>query len=306
MATPATLQGLTDSQQTAINNAIRSATSGVGSGESFGQIENSFNSYLLNPATDAGPNPNGFNFTTAQSNGQPILGTGQSTNISQVDAAFSSVEAHGSGFYEQGSPSVFAGSWIQQVDNFFAPAAAPATPAPPAATPAASPVAPAVPIATPVVDTTQPSTGSGPNLVATPLPASASLTGTTPPTPTQVAAGDTGNPATTTTTTATTGQNLASAAPGTTLGDLLAAIQGSGGTPYGQSSEVSLPPSTVLPTDSGSGTTTSSSSGSSLSTTDVIIYGVIASLIAAAIWWVVTKQKGNPFKKAEESIHHAI
>jgi hypothetical protein len=295
MASPAAGMGLTATQQKAVNAAVTKATAGVGGGESNAQIQSSFAAYLTNPGNNvpgAAVAPSGLDFTTGAGSNPDFLG-GATASTQMIDAAFNTVSnnGHGSGFYEQGSPQVFASSWIAQLDRLFNPVS-------PAAAPAAAPPAAAPPVAN--VITAPAITQAVPGLLTaasnpTAAPIGAGTTAMPAPNPNPAVTGDVN---TTTATTATTGQNLASGAPGTVLGDLLSALTNGGGSSNGSGS-VSIPPSAILPTDTTFPSTTGSSGGigstssatpstasaSSPSMSNMIVIGVIASLIAAAIWY---------------------
>lgn len=150
------------------------------------------------------------------------------------------------------------------------------TPTAPASTPVAS---------TPVASTPPPTTTTTPTAPATPA-ATPPTTTTTPTTP-----GSNGTPTGNAPDPITNPTNP-TLSPNSTydpvLSSLLQALSGqtaNGTSGTGAAGGVaSLPPSTVLPTDT-SGSTTSTSS------TDIIVLGIIASLIAAAIWYFVIKHK---------------
>ena len=302
MATPAAGMGLTATQQSIVNAAIAKSVAGVGSGETNAQIQSNFASYLGQASNNVAGSPvapSGLDFTTGANPNPDFLG-GSTATTQMIDAAFNTVSnnGHNSSFYEQGNPSVFASSWIAQVDALFNPVSSQAT----------SPVVAQAPAATPAPVATNP-------IAAAPLPVAGTTTAPSNPTAAPIGSGTAAMPApnpnpdvtgdvnTTTATTATTGQNLASADPGTVLGQLLAAISNSGaGAGSGTSGSVSIPPSAIVPTDTSGGATSGTTTGtSSPSMTDMIVIGVIASLIAAAIWYFAIKH--GSIKGLEKELH---
>jgi hypothetical protein len=182
------------------------------------------------------------------------------------------------------------------------PVPAPTTPATNAPTRVSAPVA-AVSAPGPTPTSVETATGApgSPTSVTTPGSASNTLLNAiqlnpqTPPEPepniTPIAGG----------TSSTTGTGNSSTED-PNLAALIAALSGSGaGTQYGQSGLQSLPPSTILPTDTSGGATTTTTSSNSPSTTDLLVIGVIGSLIATLIYFVVFKKVRN-LKELEKAI----
>ena len=269
------------------------------------------------------PSVTGVGVLTGAAPNPGFLG-GNDASTQQIEAAFNTVSnnGHGSSFYEQGSPQVFSSSWIKQLDAMFGNVTPAAPVAAPIQAPAVSQPLPAVApnnvnmIATPLIWSPVPGSATDPNAyTATTNPTAAPIGAGTPsmsaPNPNPAVTGD---PTTTTASTATTGQNLASAAPGTVLGDLLASLSNAGGNSgtYNGSGggAVSIPPSTVLPTSSGGSSvpsTSSSTAANPTSVTDMIVIGVIASLVAAALWYFFShhdsfKGIGNSLKTLEKKV----
>ena len=321
MATPAAGMGLTAAQQGIVNKAVTNAVSGVGAGESNATIQANFANYLGSAANNA-PGvttaPSGLDFTTGAAPNPSFMG-GATATTQMIDAAFNTVSnnGHNSSFHEQGSPAVFAASWIAQLDALFSPAST-AAPAPaPAAAPIATPIA-AAPTPLPGTSTAGGTPNGNPNQYTAPSnPTAAPIGAGTPamsaPNPSPAITGD---PTTTSATTATTGQNLASADPSTALGALIAAMTNSTANTAGATGGVSIPPSAILPTDTSGGfsgtsgtsggistptSTASAPAASSTSMTDMIVIGVIASLIAAAIWYFAIKH--GSLKGLEKELH---
>jgi hypothetical protein len=280
MATPAAGVGLTATQQQIVDNAIaataRQSGTTVGGNETDAQRQAAFLAYLQNPANNvAGATvaPSGLDFSTGATQNPGFLG-GNDASTQQVAAVVDKYYGNNTS-YAQGAPGLIAA-----INNLFTSVAGGYTaPAPVAATPQPQTATPVVGVAT----------GTSSNPSTNPNPAV------------------TGDVNTTTATTATTGQNLATADPNSVLGQLLNALTNGGSTPLGASTGVSLPPSTILPTDSSGGSTTSGSgSGSSTSNTptsmtDMIVIGVIASLVAAAIWYFAIHH--GSLKALEKDVH---
>jgi hypothetical protein len=272
MATPASGVGLTATQQQIVDAAVQASANQVGGTQQTGsQQQAAFAAYLSNPAnniTGATVAPSGLDFSTGASQNPGLLG-GNDASTQQIEKAVDPFFTN-SQTYAQGAPGLIAA-----INNLFTSVAGGYT-------------APAPVAATPQPQTAPPVTGTSSNPSTNPNPAV------------------TGDVNTTTATTATTGQNLATADPNSVLGQLLNALTNGGSTPLGASTDVSLPPSTILPTDSSGGSTTSGSGTSTASNTptsmtDMIVIGVIASLVAAAIWYFAIHH--GSLKALEKDVH---